>query len=599
MLKSETAVPAEQHFMLSSLSPGPAQRRSALAIVLGLLVVFVLITFGPLASVHPPRVNAFVPAYVTAMFVCDSITAIILYAQFSITRSVSILVIASGYLFAALILIPFVMVFPDLLAPGNLFGGLQSTSFLWMCQHAGFALSVAAYALSKDTDERMRFGQVNVRARNRRERHRDSGHRFPGGVRLHRGRRAVAPRGSRFPSFRPALALLHRSTRRRDECHSPSSLLWIRRRSVLDLWLMVVMCLYVIEVPLSYYPDPSRFSVGWYTVRVIGFLSSSLVLIVLLYEISTLYAKLLRAVYAQRRERQARLMTGDAVAAAIAHEVRQPLTAMITTADAGWRFLDRSTPNLDKAKEAFRRITADGHRAGDVIGNIRANYRSDARDWTDLDLNELIQEALALGHDDLEKHRIAVQAEPGNELPAVRGNRVQLQQVPSQPDHERHRRHGGQGRAENPGRQVQPVRGRSGDGVGRGYRIRNRFAGSRADIRSALHDQVRRDGNGTRNLPVDHRGARRPAVVHPECPARRDLSLHVAVPGVTDRYLEHSGHPDQLGERVGAHFPHDVTAMNLGRDLADAEHCRGLLVEKAADDEREQLPFARREGRKR
>ena len=206
-------------------------------------------------------------------------------------------------------------------------------------------------------------------------------------------------------------------------------LLWIRRRSVLDLWLMVIMCLYVIEVPLSYYPDPSRFSVGWYTVRVIGFVSSSLLLIVLLYEISTLYAKLLRAVYGQRRERQARLMTGDAVAAAIAHEVRQPLTAMITTADAGWRFLDRSTPNLDKAKEAFRRITADGHRAGDVIGNIRANYCSDARDWTDLDLNELIQEALALGHDDLEKHRIAVQAEPGDELPAVRGNHIQLQQV--------------------------------------------------------------------------------------------------------------------------------------------------------------------------
>ena len=198
---------------------------------------------------------------------------------------------------------------------------------------------------------------------------------------------------------------------------------------MLDLWLMVIMCLYLIEVPLSYYPDPSRFSVGWYTVRVIGFFSSSLLLIVLLYEISTLYAKLLRAVYAQRRERQARLMTGDAVAAAIAHEVRQPLTAMITTADAGWRFLDRVTPNLDKAKEAFRRITADGHRAGDVIGNIRASYRGDARDWTVLDLNELIQEALALGHDELEKHRIAVEAEPGNGLPTVRGNRVQLQQV--------------------------------------------------------------------------------------------------------------------------------------------------------------------------
>jgi C4-dicarboxylate-specific signal transduction histidine kinase len=51
-------------------------------------------------------------------------------------------------------------------------------------------------------------------------------------------------------------------------------------------------------------------------------------------------------------------LTGDAVAASIAHEIRQPLTAMITTADAGFRFLDRDAPNLDRAKEAFRRIAA-------------------------------------------------------------------------------------------------------------------------------------------------------------------------------------------------------------------------------------------------
>ena len=105
---------------------------------------------------------------------------------------------------------------------------------------------------------------------------------------------------------------------------------------MLDLWLMVVICLYLIEVPLSYYPDPNRFSLAWYTVRVIGFISSGLVLIVLLYEITTLYSRLLGAVLARRREREARLMTGDAVAASIAHEVRQPLTAMVTTADAGF-----------------------------------------------------------------------------------------------------------------------------------------------------------------------------------------------------------------------------------------------------------------------
>ena len=419
---------AEQQFILSSLSPGRAQTRVALAIVLGLLALFALITFGPLADVRPPRINSFVSVYVTAVFLCDAITAILLYAQFSITRSRRILVIASGYLFVAFILIPWILVFPDMIVPGNLLGGLQTTSFLWMCQHTGFALSVLVYAHMKDRDEKLRVNQLGVGASIALSIVATSviivlaayicivGD--PYLPRVAADSRHFTPLWPYFIGAPVAGATL-----------SALVALWVRRRTVLDLWLMVVMCLYAVEVPLSYYPNPERFSIGWYTVRVIAILSSSLVLIVLLYEISTLYAKLLQAVYAQRREREARRMTGDAVAAAIAHEVRQPLTAMITTADAGLRFLDRAAPNLEKAKEAFRRITADGHRAGDVIGSIRATYRSDTRNWTDLNLSDLIQEVLDLGQDDLERHGIVVEAETANEGLGVRGNKVQLQQV--------------------------------------------------------------------------------------------------------------------------------------------------------------------------
>jgi signal transduction histidine kinase len=198
---------------------------------------------------------------------------------------------------------------------------------------------------------------------------------------------------------------------------------------MLDLWLMVVMFLYLIEVPLSYYPAPTRYSGGWYAVRIFGFLASSLVLIVLLYEIEKLYVKLLRAVLGQRREREARLMTGDTVAAAIAHEVKQPLTAIVTSADAGFRYLDRSTPNLDKAKETLKRIVADGHRAGAMVDSIRANFKNDERTRAPVDINELILHALALELGDLKKHRILVQAEPNKQLPEVLGNEVQLQQV--------------------------------------------------------------------------------------------------------------------------------------------------------------------------
>ena len=81
--------------------------------------------------------------------------------------------------------------------------------------------------------------------------------------------------------------------------------LWFRRRSILDLWLMVVMCAYVTEIWLSYFPLAVAYGFGWYVSRIFGLFSSSLVLWILLYEITTLYARLLLAVRAQRREREA------------------------------------------------------------------------------------------------------------------------------------------------------------------------------------------------------------------------------------------------------------------------------------------------------
>jgi signal transduction histidine kinase len=192
---------------------------------------------------------------------------------------------------------------------------------------------------------------------------------------------------------------------------------------------MVVISAYLLELPPQYFPFPARFTIGWYAVRITSLLSSSIVLVVLLYEITALYRGLFGAVLRHRREREARLMTGDAVAASVAHEVRQPLTAMVTTADAGLRFLDRATPNLDRAKEAFRNIAADGHRASDVVANIRANFKMDAEAETAFDVNELIKDALALGRGDLQQHAILVQTEPGRQLPEITGNRVQLQQV--------------------------------------------------------------------------------------------------------------------------------------------------------------------------
>src|SRR3954470_18985352 len=158
------AAPEEQHFILSNLSPSLAQKRLALGVVLVLLVAF-FITAGPLARVQLARIDAFIPAYATAMFVNDSITAALLFAQFSILRSRALLVIASGYLFAAFILIPWLLTFPGVFTPGGLLGaGPQSTYWLYILWHAGFPMFVIAYALLKDADPAKRLWQGSAGA---------------------------------------------------------------------------------------------------------------------------------------------------------------------------------------------------------------------------------------------------------------------------------------------------------------------------------------------------------------------------------------------------------------------------------------------------
>jgi C4-dicarboxylate-specific signal transduction histidine kinase len=189
---------------------------------------------------------------------------------------------------------------------------------------------------------------------------------------------------------------------------------------------MVVMCAYLVEICLTSYFS-TRFSIGWYAGRVFGFVSGSLVLVVLLYEITTLYARLLRAVFAQRREREARLMTGDAVSASIAHEIKQPLSGIVANADAGLRWLERSMS--DQVKTTLEQIRADGHRAGAIIDGVRAIFRRDARNGTSLAINDLIGETLVLVRDELQKQRVSVQAELNEQLPQVIGDRVQVQQV--------------------------------------------------------------------------------------------------------------------------------------------------------------------------
>jgi signal transduction histidine kinase len=425
MMKTAVLAPEDQQFTLASVSPSRPQRRLALAVVLALLAALFVLA-GPLSNVQLARIDAFVPAYGTAIFVNDLITAVLLFNQFAILRSRALLAISSGYLFAALMVIPWLLTFPGVFTPGGLLGaGLQSTNWLYILWHAGFPTSVIAYVLLKEADPSPRLWEGSVGATIL------TSVTMTAAVVC-----AVTVLVTAGDAYLPRISL--------DRVHfSPLwlyvagclilwsvlalILLWIRRRSVLDLWLMVVICAYAIEIYLVSFPGLARFSAGWYAGRVFGFVSASLVLFVLLYEITTLYAQLLRAVLAQRREREARLVTGDAVSASIAHELKQPLSGMTTNAYAGLRFLERSMP--DEVKEALEEIVADGHRAAAVIESIRAMFKKDAGNRASLDIDALIGETLALTRGDLQRHRISVQAARDAKAPRVRGDRIQLQQV--------------------------------------------------------------------------------------------------------------------------------------------------------------------------
>jgi signal transduction histidine kinase len=420
-------VPEEQHFTLASSPPGPAQKRFALAVVLALFAVFLLITVGPLPEIKTSRVDAFVPIYLTGMFVSDSITAVLLYAQFSIQRSRALLVIASGYLFTALMLIPYILVFPGVFAPGGLIGGLESPSWIYFFQYAVFPVFVIAYALLKDADPGKKAWRgaastaivLSVAA---------TVALVLGGCLLILAGDALLPHVMLDPSHLgpmwPYVGVPVASV-----SVAAFVVIWFRQRSMLDLWLLVVMSANSMLIPLSYFSSAVRFGVGWYAVRCFAVLSSTLVLIFLLYEITMLYGRLLGAILEQRRERDARLMTGDAVAATMAHEFRQPLAAMMTVADTGYRWLDRDVPDLDKAKASFRRISDDGHRAEALIESIRSSLKQQEEINTLLDVNDLIGQSLALMREELRNHRVLAKAEPNLRLPPIMGDRTQLQQV--------------------------------------------------------------------------------------------------------------------------------------------------------------------------
>ena len=128
-------------------------------------------------------------------------------------------------------------------------------------------------------------------------------------------------------------------------------------------------------------------------------------------------------------ERMARLTTMGELSASIAHEINQPLAAIVTQSEAALRFLDRDEPDLDEARDALSCIARDGLRAADVIRGLRALAKKSGPQLTKLDIDEVVRQVLALARGELLRRDVLLRTELTAEDLPVMGDRVQLQQV--------------------------------------------------------------------------------------------------------------------------------------------------------------------------
>jgi PAS domain S-box-containing protein len=124
-----------------------------------------------------------------------------------------------------------------------------------------------------------------------------------------------------------------------------------------------------------------------------------------------------------------RVATMGQLTASIAHEVNQPIAAVVTNAQAGMLWLDARPPNLEEVRQTLGWIVNDGMRAGDVIGRIRDLIKNAPPQRVVLEINEAVLEVLALTRSEVTKNGVVVRTQLAEGLPRIRVDRVQLQQV--------------------------------------------------------------------------------------------------------------------------------------------------------------------------
>jgi len=417
---------SQGHLGLFDTPPTQKEVRLSLALVGLLLSVALLIL--PVRDVRLPELHAFIPTVDAVMFVADGMTAALLYAQAFIFRSRALTVLATGYVLSALLLIPHALTFPGAFsADGLLHAGVSTTGWLGYFRRATFPVVITLYVFLRRRDA---AGQ----SESKRSAPKISISLFVAAV-LAALLTLLATRG--HPLLPPFYV------NRSDVIYSNAvqielvmfavfviamALLFRARASVLDMCLLVAFSALLVQSMLIMTLH-GRFTAGWYLMYGLLVFSHFVVLLAFVAESSRLYVRLALTTSAQSRERERRLMSMNAMAAAVFREVGQPLSAMISSASATRNWLSGERPNHERATESLHDTIAAGERTFDVLKNVRAKFSGSSEVATEFSLDTLLREIALEMDTELAARNAVLQLDLAETLPLVRADRVQVSRV--------------------------------------------------------------------------------------------------------------------------------------------------------------------------
>jgi len=404
----------ESDFLIYDRRAGARHVRAALAFALVLALACLAIYPSRLAQL--PRIAAFIPIIDTMHFLFSGIIAAVLLSLASILRSRALIALGTGYAFVGLIAVAHALTYPDTFSRTGLLGaGANTVSWLYTAWHTALPAAIIAYTRMKGLPDRLHSpartisfclilavvaAAVTTWLATRE------------GALL---ARAVGLESGQLSFLQYPLMVLFTVT---------LALLWRGERSILDICLMLTLWAWLLEAFVL--PGAARFSVGWYSGRVLGLVSGLFVLGMLLIEMTRLYARTVVLIASQKRERENRQLVGEAVGAFIAHELRQPLAAISLNAYTGQQLSAQVGGELNAV---MHDLVRDAHRANEIIESTRAIFETAPGQQRPTDINQLIRDTLLLTHGQLDRRAIQVALQLEDHLPLAVVNPMQMQQV--------------------------------------------------------------------------------------------------------------------------------------------------------------------------